>query len=99
MTMKIIETDGITYIEPVHGATNEVEIVWPEKLSLSMGDHDSFFMRDGEKLFFSRWHEEGEGVNYKYWEETIVRNLAGDVIETLPGDVMQMPNGEIWHLK
>ena len=78
---------------------NEVEIVWPEKLSLSMGDHDSFFMRDGEKLFFSRWHEEGEGVNYKYWEETIVRNLAGDVIETLPGDVMQMPNGEIWHLK
>ena len=38
-------------------------------------------------------------MNYKYWEETIVRNLAGDVIETLPGDVMQMPNGEIWHLK
>ncbi len=78
---------------------NELEIVWPESLTLSIGDHDSFFMRDGEKLFFSRWHEEGEGADYKYWEETVVRNLSGDVIKTLPGDIMQMPNGEMWHLK
>ena len=78
---------------------NELEIIWPEKISLSMGDHDSFFMRDGEKLFFNRWYEKGDGADYKYWEETIVRNLTGNVIETLPGDVMQMPNGELWHLK
>ena len=78
---------------------NELEIIWPEKISLSMGDHDSFFMRDGEKLFFNRWYEEGDGADYKYWEETIVRDLNGNVIETLPGDVMQMPNGEIWYLK
>lgn len=78
---------------------NEFEIVWPEKLSLTMEDHDSFFLRDGEKLFFNRWHEEGEGENYRYWEETIVRGLTGKVTEKIPGDVMQMPNGEIWHLK
>ena len=78
---------------------SELQIVWPEKLSLSMEDHDSFFLRDGEKLFFIRWFEEGEGVDYKYWEETIVRDLRGNVIEILPGDVMQMPNGEMWHLK
>ncbi|SDB64472.1 hypothetical protein [Butyrivibrio sp. INlla16] len=78
---------------------NELDIVWPEKLILSMGDHDTFFMRDGEKLFFGRWYEEGEGVDYRYWEEIIVRNLSGDVIETLPGDIIQMPNGEMWHLK
>jgi hypothetical protein len=77
----------------------EFEIVWPEKISFLMDDHDSFFMRDGEKLFFNRWHEEGDGVDYKYWEETVVRDLTGDVAETLPGDVMQMPNGEIWHLR
>ena len=78
---------------------NELEIVWPEKVSLSMGDHDSFFLRDGGKLFFNRWFEEGEGADYKYWEETIVRDLNGNVIEILPGDILQMPDGEIWHLK
>ena len=65
----------------------------------TIGDHDSFFMRDRERLFFSRWYEEGEGADYKYWEETIVRDFSGEVIETLPGDIMQMPNGEMWHLK
>ena len=78
---------------------NELDIVWPEKVSLSMEDHDSFFLRDGEKLFFNRWFEEGEGVDYKYWEETIVRDLNGNVIDIIPGDVMMMPNGEMWHLK
>ena len=38
-------------------------------------------------------------MDYKYWEETIVRDLNGNVIEILPGDVMMMPNGEMWHLK
>ncbi len=78
---------------------SELEIVWPEKINISMGDHDSFFMRDGEKLLFNRWHEEGSGAGYRYWEETIVRDLAGNVAEILPGDVMLMPDGEIWHLR
>ncbi len=79
--------------------SNEFEILWPEKVHMEMGDHDSFFLRDSDRLFFSRWHEEGDGEDYKYWEETVVRNLEGTVLETLPGDVMMMPNGEIWHLK
>ena len=77
---------------------NEFEIVWPERTSFFMDHHDSFFLREEDKLFFSRWHEEGEGASYKYWEETVVKNLAGDVLEILPGDVMQMPNGAFWHL-
>ena len=79
--------------------SGEFEMIWPERIRFSMGSHESFFLRDGGKLFFSRWHEEGEGADYRYWEETVVRNLDGDVIETLPGDVMRMPDGEIWHLK
>ena len=78
---------------------NVLEIVWPEKKSVLMGEHESFFLRDEEKLFFNKWHEEGDGADYKYWEETIVRDLNGNEIETLPGDVMLMPNGEIWNLK
>ena len=80
-------------------ADNEFEIIWPEKVSFRMDDHDSFFLRDGDRLYFNRWHEEGEGAYYKYSEETIVRDLSGNDIETLPGDVMLMPNGEIWNLK
>ena len=113
MKIKTIETNGITYIEPVPGATSE----WYYGLDYELGDlyeaeelfNDGHTVKgrkfvlahypDGEKLFFNRWFEEGEGVDYKYWEETIVRDLNGNVIEILPGDVMQMPNGEMWHLK
>ena len=79
--------------------TNEFEIVWPERVSFQMGDHDSFYLRDGNSLYFNRWYEEGDGADYKYWEETIVRDLTGNIIDTYSGTLMQMPNGEIWHLK
>ena len=76
---------------------NEFEIIWPEKVQLEMGDHDSFFLRDGDRLFFSRWHEDEDGSNY--YEETVVRDLTGEILEVLPGDVRIMPNGETWFLK
>lgn len=127
MKIKTIETNGITYIEPVPGATNEWyygmdyehgDLYEAEELInngytvngrefclIHYPDGEVFFPvpktqgHYSEKLFFNRWFEEGEGVDYKYWEETIVRDLNGNVIEMLIGDVMQMPNGEIWHLK
>ena len=79
--------------------SNEFEIVWPERVSFEMGDHDSFFLRDGDKLYFSRWHEEGEGADYRYWEETIVRDLSGRITDSLPGDIRVMPNGDVWYLR
>ncbi len=78
---------------------NELEIVWPEKIRLSMEDHDSFFLRDENRLFFNRWFVEREGADYRYYEETVIKDLSGTVIEILSGDVMQMPNGELWHLR
>ena len=33
------------------------------------------------------------------WEETVIRDLKGNLLETLPGDVRIMPNGEMWYLK
>ncbi len=75
---------------------NEFEIVWPERASFRMGDHDSFFLRNGDDLYFSRWHETGEGPEYRWWTETIVRDTEGNEREALPGDLMRMPNGEIW---
>jgi hypothetical protein len=77
---------------------NSFDIVWPEKSHFRMEDHESFFLRNGDKLFFNRWDEEGDGEDYRYREETVVRDLSGNVLEVLPGDVMLMPDGEIWHL-
>ena len=81
------------------GDDNRFEVIWPERISFAMDAHESFFLRDGEKLYFSRWQEEGDGADYRYWEETVVRNLSGEQTEVLPGDIRMMPNGELWHLK
>lgn len=77
--------------------SNEFEIIWPEKVHFYMGDHESFFLRDSDKLYFSRWHEDGDGSNY--YTETVVTNFQGEEIEVFPGDIQIMPNGEMWHIK
>ena len=81
------------------GADGRFEILWPEKVSFPLGERESFFLRDGDRLFFNRWHEEGEGPDYRYREETVIRDLKGELTELLPGDVRLMPNGELWHLR
>ncbi|MCR5010500.1 MAG: hypothetical protein K6A91_06150 [Clostridia bacterium] len=90
------------HVSPVtltrQGAEGRFDIVWPERCSFDMGEHESFFLRDGDRLFFNKWYEEGEGADYRYWEETVVRSLDGKVLDVLPGDLRLMPDGEIWHL-
>ncbi len=74
------------------------EVVWPERSRFRMDPHESFFLRDGDRLFFNKWHETGEGAEYRYWEDTVVRDLAGNVLETLTGDVRVMPDGTMWQI-
>ena len=81
------------------GEEGVFEIIWPERVSFALEPHESFFLRDGENLYFSKWYETGEGPDYRYWEETVIRDLKGNLLETLPGDVRIMPNGEMWYLK
>ncbi len=73
------------------------EILWPETARFPIAPQESFFLRDGDTLYFTRWHETGEGETYRYWEETVAKDLAGNEIKTMPGDLTVMPNGEIWH--
>ena len=91
------------HVSPVtltrQGAEGRFDIVWPEKAGFEMGEHESFFLRDGGRLYFNKWYEESDGVDYRYWEETVVRDLKGNVKKVLPGDLRLMPNGQIWHLK
>ena len=81
------------------GGEGVFEILWPERVSFPLGARESFYLREGDRLFFNRWNEEGEHESYRYWEQTLIRDLKGRLLETLPGDVARMPNGELWHLK
>lgn len=80
------------------GEEGVFEIIWPERVSFPMDPHESFFLRDRERLYFNKWYEEGNGPDYRYWAETVIRDLKGNFLEVLSGDVQVMPNGEIWHL-
>ena len=73
----------------------KLEIMWPEERSFNLGEHESFYMRDGNELYVSRWHEDDNG----YWEETLVLDVnTGEVLRNLMGDVRRMPDGSLWHV-
>ena len=76
-------------------AENRFEIIWPEQVEFVIHPRESFVFREDEKLYFSLWHEDPE-----YREEIVVRSLMdGQIIEKYDGSIMEMPNGEWWHLK
>ena len=74
-------------------AKDRFQILWPEKADFSIGPTESFFLRDGEELYFSRWHEDPD-----YRVETVVRDMAGGIVTVLPGDVTERPDGRNWLL-
>jgi len=70
------------------------EILWPQRKTFAVAPRETLNLRDGEKLYFSTWYEDPD-----YREETIVRSFAdGRVLESFPGDVHLMPDGQLWHL-
>jgi len=72
-----------------------LEFIWPERKVISISDHESFFYRDEDRLFFDLWHEDPD-----YRTETVIRSYkSGEITERLSGDIQIMPDGGIWHLK
>ena len=76
------------------GSEDTFQIIWPEQVSFTIGERESFWVRSGDKLYFSTWCEEPE-----YREEIIVRKLeTGEIIDRFPGSNMTMPDGRLWLL-
>ena len=74
---------------------NTFELVWPEQVRFTIEGRESLNFRDGDKLYFTVWHEDPN-----YHEETIVRSLRdGTILDRFLGDIRIMPNGEKWLLK
>ena len=76
------------------GADHSFDIIWPEKVSFPIDNTESFFYRDGDRLFFNKWYEDPD-----YREETIIRDArTGEVLESMSGDIAIMSDGQLWHI-
>ena len=77
-----------------HVVGEVLEILWPERLRIELEGTESFYHRDGDRLYFGRWFEDPD-----YREDTVVRNLDGKVVGELGGSVFSMPDGQLWLVK
>lgn len=69
------------------------QILWPERADFAIDVTETFCCREGERLYFSRWHEDPD-----YREELVVRDLAGRILEETPGSLLELPDGRKWLL-
>lgn len=77
---------------------NALEVIWPEKKTFKVNNHQVLLFRDEDKVFFSEWFEDPE-PDYNYHEQVIVRDWeTGEEIERFDGQMCRMPNGDIWRL-
>ena len=77
---------------------HDLEILWPEKKTFKVKDHQVLLFRDEDKVYFSEWFEDPE-PDYNYHEQVVVRDWeTGEEIERFDGQMCRMPNGEIWRL-
>lgn len=74
-------------------AGNRFQIIWPERADFAIGPTETFCFRDGERLYFSRWHEDPD-----YREEAVVRAMTGEILEETPGSLLELPGGRKWLL-
>lgn len=76
------------------GHENKFEIIYPNKMQFQIGNHESFYFRKDDHLYFSVWGEDEE-----YREEVIIRDInTGDIIEKKAGAITVMPDGQVWLL-
>lgn len=77
------------------GSDGRFQVVWPEKVEFDIGGTESFFYRNGDKMYFSRWIEDPD-----YREEVVVRKYpTGEVLECISGSLVEMPDGQNWILQ
>ena len=76
------------------GADHLFQIIWPEKVEFQIGDTESFCCRADTKLYFTAWYEDPH-----YREELIIREYAtGNILEKMPGSLLELPDGQKWRL-
>ena len=89
-----LKIDGSPVMLTRQGGDDHFQVIWPEKVDFEISTRESFLRRKDNRLYFSEWHEDPD-----YREEVNIRAYpTGELIETIDGTVMTMPNGENWIL-
>lgn len=77
------------------GNENLFQIIWPERAEFLVSGRESFYFKQGNKLYFSRWEEDPD-----YREEAVIRSFhTGEILEVLPGTLCDFPDGQHWLLR
>lgn len=74
----------------------EFEIIWPERVRFRTNGRESFFLREGDRLYFDAWDETEDKETD---DSVVVRDLNGREIERFAGISEMMPNGDMWILR
>ncbi|WP_130863578.1 hypothetical protein [Bacilliculturomica massiliensis] len=82
---------------------NYFQILWTEAnglmdIGFQIKEHESFSHAEGEILYFHNWWEKEEPV-YEYHEETISRNLKGEILERINGGIFEVHPQKYWILE
>lgn len=78
-----------------HGSEHLLQFLWPETAEFEIGNTETFYSREGDKLYFTRWFEDPD-----YREETVIRRWpTGEIVEVIPGTLMELPDGQRWVLQ
>ena len=89
----MLDIEPLTLIRQGH--EDVFDVVWPEKGSFPIDPSESFDYRENGYLVFSKWYEDPD-----YREEVVIRKYpSGEILETFPGTMMTMPDGQKWLLK
>lgn len=90
-----LKIDGEPLMLTRQGAENHFQILWPDEIDFCIGNRECFLFRQGDKLYFSEWHEDPD-----YREEINIRDYAtGKLLEKIQGSQMTMPDGQCWILR
>ncbi len=78
-----------------HGNENLFQIIWPEKAQFPISGRESFYFKQGDQLYFSRWEEDPD-----YREEAVIRSFpSGEILKVLSGTLWDFPDGQHWLLR
>lgn len=76
-------------------AENRFQIIWPEQADFPIDPRETFCLRDGDRLYFSRWIEDPD-----YREEVIIRKMGtGEIMDRFSGSLYDTVGEEIWILR
>ena len=78
-----------------HSFEKRLQFLWPETAEFEIGNTETFYSREGDDLYFTRWFEDPD-----YREETVIRRWpTGEIVKVIPGTLMELPDGQRWVLQ